>query len=157
MDFPNLIVLLISFLSLSLFHFIILFPRCSNNFNFIYKASVANKVFSSHIQAGKTPLKQAETLSGTEPLVTISTHIRLFFFRFRYHFNTEAVRRSCAALAYLCKSESPEFHLLSPRQGDGAAVKVDRVTAGVSLINSEQEDVNGFTCRPPGVFKPQWC
>lgn len=39
-------------------------------------------------------------------------------------------------------SQSPEFHLLSPRQGDSPAVKVDRVTADVSLINKncEQED-----------------
>lgn len=52
------------------------------------------------------------------------------------------MRRPCAALAHLCKSESTEFHLLSPRQGDSTAVKVDRLTADVSLINKncEQEE-----------------
>lgn len=45
-------------------------------------------------------------------------------------------------LANLCKSESPAFHLLSPRQGDRTAAKVHRVTADVSLLtdNCEQEE-----------------
>lgn len=90
-------------------------------------------------------------------LVTINSHIQLFFFSFCYHFNTEAVRRPCAALAYLCKSESPEFHLLSPRQGDRTAVKVDCLTADVSLVNKnceQEEEVVvpcALTASPPPV------